>query len=947
MKQNCNYAANMTVRKIFLTWARPIFTYMLVLLMTGIGFSKKITVEGVGYDEKSALQNALRHAVETGVAKHLKEKKLKENKDKVKNKILNQTQGYVSNHFIIETKKEFGLVKIKVAAEIKMGKLEEDLLAQKLLYEIKNKPRIMILLDERFDGKEMFEKTATHKFEEYLLEKGFKIIEPEQFKKVQGIERAKGMNDANLASLAFRHGADLIIRGGISAGKPTPKTIYGKQFYTVPVQLNAHIVKADNAEIIASKTKRIKKNSQEEFSAAQFSLEVGGTALAKNLMKELTKYWRSEAYNQATVQLVVTGLGDRAIFKTQQLLEEVDFIKDVQLRYMEKKNSLFDIQMKGSIQDLRELFTKAKNLNLSVTSVTSNRIGVKAGKKRGKINFEIEDGPGLDIEAFSIKEIFPSRVRYYEKNSLAMVKLKCLSDSPIKNIQVSVNIPQIMDLPGETTYKILSPGEETEVKLNLILNSDKVLKFTETKSVSGQVSLTYFSNGREQTRKLTTPVQIYDRNTMDWATPYSLAAFVTYREASIHNFARQAVVAAGKKEGINTPMTHGIAIFQALHELGIKYVKDPAGEPGNRVLDRVQYPLETMISLSGDCDDTSVLYAALLTAVGIDVAIVSYPDHVLVMFDTGVFVKNRFSLGADASRMISHKGTLWIPVETTLINKAFFESWTTAAEEFNQAVSDGQRVSVIELKEAWKSYGALSMSNPDKVWKIDSLMKAVAQELTKVKTDIDVSWERSIKAIEESGSKSPEDQNKLGILYARSGKYSQATTIFRKLMNKTKNPQTMSNYACAEILNGDENKALTMLNKAFKKEKLPGVAINRALSYYLKSQNSDGMDQFVAALKDAIEVLPEGTNVDQYLGFSLEGQEETRAAGEHEKAQKQKLDRRRLKELIRQRVLSRDIKKSDKTKKEGKVQMMHFGGVRGADPEQVAQIVDLLYWFEL
>ncbi len=389
-----------------------------------------------------------------------------------------------------------------------------------------------------------------------------------------------------------------------------------------------------------------------------------------------------------------------------------------------------------------------------------------------------------------------------------------------------------------------------------------------------------------------------------------------------------------------------VFLFQALNKLGIKYVKDPAGAPGNRTLDRVQYPRETMTTLSGDCDDTSVLLAALLTAVGIESAIVSYPDHVLVMFDTDTYEKNRLALGADADRMISHRGTLWIPVETTMINKGFLEAWTTAAEEFSRAISDGQRVSVIELNEAWKEYAAVSITNPEKEWKIDNLKMAVAEEQKKVREDVDSSWRKAIAAIEGKGKKSIKEQNQLGILYARTGNYTRAGTVFKKLVKEKETPEALNNYACVMILSGDENKALKTLDKALAKKKLPGAAVNRALSYYLKAQNDNDMEGFVTAMREARDLLPEDGSLEKFLGFELtEGGQ--RAAGEHKKAEKQKLDRRRLKELIRQRVLERNIKKSGDKKITGKSRVMPYGGVRGADPEQVAQIVDLLYWFDI
>ncbi|GAG30995.1 unnamed protein product, partial [marine sediment metagenome] len=244
-------------------------------------YSGPIIAEGVGKTKDAARWNAMRSAVEQGIGVHISSRTIVDNFMIISDKILSQTDGYVKSCKILSTEREFGVVKVKISAEVESGKLRDDLIAQKLLYEMKNKPRVMVLLDERIENKEMFEKTGTHKFEEVLLKRGFKIIDPEQFKKVAEKEKMMAMNNKDLAFLGFRSGADIIIKGQIHVAKSTPKTIYGRQFYSVPVQMNAHVVRADNAEILATRTKRVRKNSQDEYSAGQFGLELGGRALAE------------------------------------------------------------------------------------------------------------------------------------------------------------------------------------------------------------------------------------------------------------------------------------------------------------------------------------------------------------------------------------------------------------------------------------------------------------------------------------------------------------------------------------------------------------------------------------------------------------------------------------------------------------------------------------------
>jgi len=130
----------------------------------------------------------------------------------------------------------------------------------------------------------------------------------------------------------------------------------------------------------------------------------------------------------------------------------------------------------------------------------------------------------------------------------------------------------------------------------------------------------------------------------------------------------------------------------------------------------------------------------------------------------------------------------------------------------------------------------------------------------------------------------------------------------------------------------------------------PEGLINKALGYYLMSSSPEGVDSFVAAMVEAKQALPSGVSLEKMLGIDLEEKVAgDRAAGEHSVEQKQTIDKRRLQELIKQRVLDQDLSKARTAKEKGvtvNVNVMPFGGVRGADPTQVATIVDLLAWIE-
>jgi hypothetical protein len=115
---------------------------------------------------------------------------------------------------------------------------------------------------------------------------------------------------------------------------------------------------------------------------------------------------------------------------------------------------------------------------------------------------------------------------------------------------------------------------------------------------------------------------------------------------------------------------------------------------------------------------------------------------------------------------------------------------------------------------------------------------------------------------------------------------------------------------------------------------------------YLTATTPKDIENFSAALKDAAARLPSADTLAACLGLELDIVQNTRASGDHDTQAKQTIDRRRLKELVRASVLSSAAKQGSGMVPQGASSIMPFGGIRGADPTQVAQVTDLLYWFD-
>ncbi len=929
------------IHRFNLSYRALLSSLFLLIALPTLLLADVVGASGLGATKADAMVNASKIGLRREIERSLGKASYEQHLSRIESIFIENYRSYILSSAEIESKNEFGVVSVRARLEFQDSRIDQVLKEEGMITAAQSKPRIMILLDERVKSEPAFEKSATYALEQVLTRAGFTVVESEQMRQVQEQERALQMNQDALATLAFRSGADLILKGNVSVGQGQEQNLYGMINYLVPVQMNVRVVRADNAEVVISQTKSLRPTAADEFTAAQFGLTQGGNTIGGLIANQLLDMWEEDLATPKTIELMATGTEFATLENSLDTLPE---ILSSSLRYLENETALYDIILRGTVQDLRASFDSLQGWR--TTLVTANRIGIgSTAAPQREIEYSYNE-PDIAISNFSIAPIFPSRGRFYESNPLGSVTIDLAEGASIRNLTVSTIIPEVMDLASEVQITQMAAGSSQTVDITLLMNNGKLLENREERRVTGQVTVSFYQNGKQVTRQLSVPVKLHDANAMDWADASSIGSFVTYRNSTVDMFARQSVTAIDKT-GFNDQFESAVAIFTTLKTYGITYVKDPIPSGDARILDKVQYPLETLEKKSGDCDDSSVLIASLLSAVGIDVAFISYPDHVLIMFDTGIYAKNRDKLGADSDAVIIHNGRCWIPIETTLLKESFYTAWRTAATEFHQAVADGQPIEISALSVAWNSFPPFNYSRTNSGVIAPQVGDQIMSALDEIENHLQGDIEQQIAALQSKPNRSVSDLNRMGILMARSGDYIKAVSHFTGVSKGGSNHVYDNNLGCALILSGDEVGGLALIEKSIEANPTAGAKVNKALAYYLRSNTPEGIEEFIVAMDEANRALPEGTSLEQLLGIDLAGGNGDRAS-EHEAQQEQTVDRRRLQELLRKRVVDRDL--SHDAKDQGvtaNVNVMPFGGVRGADPTQVATITDLLYWLEM
>jgi tetratricopeptide (TPR) repeat protein len=212
---------------------------------------------------------------------------------------------------------------------------------------------------------------------------------------------------------------------------------------------------------------------------------------------------------------------------------------------------------------------------------------------------------------------------------------------------------------------------------------------------------------------------VYGRGALRWDSVARAAAFITSTDPAVAAFARPPLVAFETQiQSLGKPgqnLLQAMLLFEALKQHGVRYLADSntpyTQASANRAqVDYIQYPAEVLQKKTGDCDDLTALYCALLENAGVATALVDYPEHIFLLFDSGLSQENAYQLPLDGKRYLVRGETLWIPLEITRLDQTFLQAWQIGTEELAKLSGFEQRRRIVDTAEAWQQYPAAAPS---------------------------------------------------------------------------------------------------------------------------------------------------------------------------------------------------------------------------------------------
>lgn len=318
--------------------------------------------------------------------------------------------------------------------------------------------------------------------------------------------------------------------------------------------------------------------------------------------------------------------------------------------------------------------------------------------------------------------------------------------------------------------------------------TDKVMRFSESGKISGEVVVEYDLLGDSRVAVIPVTVPVYNRNTMRWVDPSIIASFVSTKSQEVLELSRALVGTARSHShsGLNNNMQFAMYILEGLRNIGI-VCEENSDTPYNTShlnfasLDYIQYPYQTLSYRSGDKDDIAVLFMAMLESVDINTAFIPLENDFIVAVKLGEANSSVLGLFNGTDRILVVDDEVWLPLSMKAITEGFMNSWLKGADEVNKAIASDQDAEFIVLADAWLMYPPTSFTAGDVSVKTpveSALTSAVENVLTQY---INLEFGPQITAVQNRIKKegaSATLYNQLGLLYVRSGQYSKAISVY-------------------------------------------------------------------------------------------------------------------------------------------------------------------------
>lgn len=337
-----------------------------------------------------AVDDALRKAVEQAVGTLVSSDTMTESYKVIHDKILARTSGYVEKYKILSEGAEGDLYRVRVQAEIGRADLTSDLSALGLLHVMVEKPKVMVIIDEKIGG--LYGTTGSESVGqaeatiiEKLLNSGFNVVDADTVR--ANISRDKALrilegDNRAAAAEGLKYGAQVVITGK-AFSKNAGGKLYGTNMQSIQATLQARVVRTDTGKVIASKSAQGAQVHIDEMQGGALAIREASERLSDELIDMIVKQWSGEVYGRSQeITVMISGLVSyRHLAAVKKILEkETQGVKAVHQRSFTGGLAELAIDYGGKSTNIADELANRRftGFRLEPTNVTPHRIDLKA-----------------------------------------------------------------------------------------------------------------------------------------------------------------------------------------------------------------------------------------------------------------------------------------------------------------------------------------------------------------------------------------------------------------------------------------------------------------------------------------------------------------------------------------------------------------------------------------
>lgn len=550
----------------------------------------------------------------------------------------------------------------------------------------------------------------------------------------------------------------------------------------------------------------------------------------------------------------------------------------------------------------------------------------------------------VKIDTVHFEDLYASLYPFHEDTTFGMVTCHY---QPAKKIDFEIKVEQ-------PDYKILSkrkvrlnpeaqPEDTTKsIELNPSFSA-KILRVKGEEKVRANIEIKPKSLVRmKPERAVSNSFTLYGIGKINWANgDAQAAAFITPDDPVVRDFAIDIIQKNSEEAAlINEPVTNAGSIFRELGHHELQYVRDARSTTNKKAIDTISYPRELLAKQQGDCDDTTVLLASLYQSVGIRTALASTPNHIFIMFDSGIGSRKHLQLALPQEMYCLRDERVWIPVETTWLNKSFLDAWEKGATEMNENRQNGD-LNIIDVEQAWEKYRPIPIKTLESIIKQEEVLAVLgdenAYEERKRLSQIQTKYLEQMEAKVRQFPDSLQIRNKLAITYALRGELGPAWSHFNAMLEQdSTNFKALNNLGNLCFKSGILDSARLWYQKALAcaqtGEDSNGIYLNLGTLFTAMEDEVMAGNMYNNVIRDVADSTQQYAvlcnRVEQLLGFPIEDEALDRA----EKKQKTK--------HTNKNTVRKSVKQSQKKKISNK--KSRSASRKGRLPAD--EIEDVFYW---